>query len=164
MNRSVDVSTRVSGALSTVIEAVLNAVEDEEAVTLAMVRFSVERGLVSAMTDSGRLPVGTEYALATELATLIEEYGEDTLALDFESVEASEPLSRVIQAELDGYDEPGVPTLGSVHESMLRGLTARLIGEGAVDPDDEQTLLAEIEALVARFGEDAPAEHYLRYE
>lgn len=164
MGRSVDVSTRVSSMLSTVIEAVLNAVEDEEVVTLAMVRFSMDRGLASDLVDAGRLPPGSEYALTVEIDRLIEEYGEDTPALDFESVEASEALSRVIQAELDGYDEPGVPTLGSVHESMLHGLTARLVGEGAVDPDDEQTLLAEIEALVARFGEDAPAEHYLRYE
>lgn len=164
MSRSVDVSTRVGSTLSTVIEAVLNAVEDEEVVTLAMVRFSMDRGLVADLIDAGRLPPGSEYALTAELDLLIEEYGEDMPALDFESVEASEALSRVIQAELDGHDDPGVPTLGSIHESMLHGLTARLVGEGAVDPDDEQTLLAEIEALVARFGADTPAEQYLRYE
>ena len=164
MGRSVDVSTRVSSILSTVIEAVLNAVEDEEVVSLGMIRFAMDRGLTSDLIDAGRLPPGSEYALNVELGRLIEEFGEDTPALDFESVEASEALSRVIQAELDGYDEPGVPTLGTVRDSMLNGLTARLIGEGAVDPDDEQTLLAEIDALIARFGGNAPAEHYLRYE
>ncbi len=164
MGRSVDVSTRVSSMLSTVIEAVLNAVEDEEVVTLAMVRFAIARGLVADLIDAGRLPPGSDYALSLELDHLIEEYGEDMPALDFEAVEASEALSRVIQAELDGQDEPAIPTLGSVHESMLHGLTARLVGDGDIDPDDEQTLLAEIEALVARFGADAPAEHYLRYE
>jgi len=163
MSRSVDVSTRVSGTLSTVIGAVLNAAE-EEAVTLAMVRFAMNRGLVSDLIDAGRLPPGSEYALSGEIERLIEEFGEDAPAADFESAEASEALSRVIQAELDGRDEPGIPTLGSVHESMLHGLAARLVGEGAIDPDEEQTLLAEMEALIARFGADVPAELYLRYE
>lgn len=164
MGRNVDVSTGVSSGLSTLIEAVINATEDDEVVTLGMVRHSMGRGMVTDLIDAGRLPPGSEYGLTTEIGRLIEEYEEDMPALDFASVEASEALSRLIQAELDGYDEPGIPTLGSVHESMLHGLTARLIGEGAIDPDDEHTLLAEIETFIDRFGEDAPAEQYLRYE
>lgn len=164
MSRNVDVSTGVSGGLSSVIEAVINTVDADEVITLGMVRFAIDRGLAADLIDAGRLPPGSEYALTTELETLIEEYGDDSPALDFEAVGASESLSRAIQAELDGYDEPGIPTLGSVRESMLHGLTSRLIGEGALDPDDEQSLLAEIETLIDRFGEDAPAEEYLRYE
>lgn len=164
MGRNVDVSTGVSSGLSSVIAAVIDTTEAEEVVTLGMVRFVMDRGVVADLVEAGRLPLGSEYALAAELDTLIEEYGADIPALDFESVGASEELSRVIQAELDGYDEPGIPTLGSVRESMLHGLTARLIGDGALDPDDEQSLLAEIETLIDRFGQDTPAEEYLRYE
>jgi hypothetical protein len=83
MGRSVDVSTRVSSMLSTVIEAVLNALEDEEVVTLGMVRFAIARGLVADLIDAGRLPPGSDYALTVELEHLIEEYGEEIPALDF---------------------------------------------------------------------------------
>jgi hypothetical protein len=47
---------------------------------------------------------------------------------------------------------------------MLNGLTARLIGEGVIEADDEQTLLAEIDRLIEHNGEDAVAETFIRYE
>jgi hypothetical protein len=47
---------------------------------------------------------------------------------------------------------------------MGRGLVARLVGEGAIDPDEDETLLGEIEGLIRHFGEGALAEEFMRLE
>ena len=47
---------------------------------------------------------------------------------------------------------------------MVGGLTARLMGEGVIEADDEQILLAEIDRLIEHHGEDAVAETFIRYE
>jgi hypothetical protein len=59
---------------------------------------------------------------------------------------------------------PQRPTLGAVRDAMLHGLVARLVGEGAIDPDEDETLLGEIEDLIGHHGQDALAEDLLRYE
>jgi len=56
-------------------------------------------------------------------------------------------------------------TLGSVRDAMVGGLTARLVGDGAIETDEDNgMLLAEIEVLIARFGKDALAEFFVRFE
>jgi hypothetical protein len=47
---------------------------------------------------------------------------------------------------------------------MLEGLTARLAGDGAIDTDADETLLAEIDELIRRYGAHAVAEHFIRFE
>jgi len=47
---------------------------------------------------------------------------------------------------------------------MVGGLTARLIGEGAIDEDDEGVLLGEIDEMIRRFGEETLAETLVRFE
>ena len=47
---------------------------------------------------------------------------------------------------------------------MSDGWLARLAGEGVIDPDGEESLLAEIDALIARYGPDLPAEELLRFD
>jgi MOSC domain-containing protein YiiM len=59
---------------------------------------------------------------------------------------------------------PDNPTLGAVRGAMVSGLTARLLADGIVEADDEQTLLAEIDRLIEHHGEDAVAETFIRYE
>jgi len=59
---------------------------------------------------------------------------------------------------------PRVPTLGAVREAMTAGLTARLVGEGALEEDEEVTLLGEIDELIERHGARAPAELLIRFE
>jgi hypothetical protein len=44
------------------------------------------------------------------------------------------------------------------------GLTARLVGDGVFDEDEDDALLAEIESLIKRHGADALAEEFMRYE
>jgi len=47
---------------------------------------------------------------------------------------------------------------------MVESLTARLAGDGAIDPDEDDTLLAEIDELIRRHGAHAVAEHFIRFE
>ena len=56
------------------------------------------------------------------------------------------------------------PTLGWVRDAMTGGLIARLVGDGTIDPDEDQTLLAEIDALIERYGDDVIAEDFVRFE
>jgi hypothetical protein len=57
------------------------------------------------------------------------------------------------------------PTLEAVKESIASGgLTAKLVGEGVLDEDEDDALLAEVEALIRRYGADSLAEEFLRYE
>jgi hypothetical protein len=99
-----------------------------------------------------------------ELEDLIEEFGEEALASDFVGVKASEALSRVIEAAMDDVRLTEEPTLGAVREAMSGGLIARLVGDGVIDADDDAALLAEIDDLIARHGEDAIAEDLIRLE
>jgi hypothetical protein len=51
-----------------------------------------------------------------------------------------------------------------VRDDLARGAAARLVGEGAIDPEEEEPLLAETDRLIERFGPDALAEQFMRYE
>ncbi len=56
------------------------------------------------------------------------------------------------------------PTLETVKEAIASGLSARLVGDGVLEEDEDDALLAEIEALIRRYGADSLAEDFLRYE
>ena len=56
------------------------------------------------------------------------------------------------------------PTLSTVRDAILAGLGARLVGDGELEDDEDDTLLTEIDALIEQFGEDTLAEELLRYE
>jgi len=47
---------------------------------------------------------------------------------------------------------------------MLSGLTSTLVGRGMIDPDEDDTLLGEIDDLIDLHGEDALAEEFLGQE
>jgi hypothetical protein len=160
---SFDVATRVSRALSDVMETLANDPDREEPPTLDAVRAALRaRG---APDDSAEFMHPQEDATAlAEVDRLIEEYGGDALALDFVVSKASEGLSRVIQAALDDVSLPRSPTLGAVREAMLHGFTARLVGEGKLDEEDEGVLLEEVAELALRYGADALAETFVRFE
>jgi hypothetical protein len=99
-----------------------------------------------------------------EVEDLIDEYGGDMLAVSFIVTRATEDLSRIIEAAGNDPALPDQPTLGAVREAMLQGLTARLAGDGVIETDEDQTLLAEIDALIERYGRDAVAETFTRFE
>lgn len=157
----IDVASRVSPQMSAFIDKLVNDPDREEPPTLQDVR--------AALRDSGKAvearmhPQDRTSSLA-EIESLIEEYGAEAMAIDFVAAQASEGLSRIIETAITDVRVPRNPTLGGVRQAMVNGLTARLVGDGTIDPDADGTLLAEIDALIRRFGEDAVAEHFVRFE
>ena len=113
--------------------------------------------------DAAMHPQERNSALA-EIDGLIEEYGGDMLAYHFVVAKASEGLSRIIETAASDRNLPRAPTLGRVRQAMMAGLTARLAGDGTIDPDEDDTVLAEIDELIRRYGEHAVAEHFIRFE
>lgn len=75
-----------------------------------------------------------------------------------------EPLSRVIEAVMNDENREYLPTLAAVREAMISGLLTRLVGEGVLEDDEDDSLLVEIEALIDRYGAETLAEGLLRYE
>jgi hypothetical protein len=47
---------------------------------------------------------------------------------------------------------------------MTEGWLARLAGDGLIEADGEESLLAEIDSLIERYGPDLPAEDVLRFD
>jgi hypothetical protein len=163
MRASIDVASRVSPELSAAIETISNNPDLEEPPTLADVRAMLAR-TGSDAEQLGALHPQERGVLLVELEDLMEEFGEQAPASDFVTVMASEALSRVIEAALDDVRLTEEPTLGAVREAMSGGLIARLVGDGVIDGDDDTALLAEIDELIARHGEDAVAEDLIRLE
>lgn len=162
---SIDVATRISPELSAIIEELVNDPDREvPPETLEEVRVALMQRSSSEVRETEFLHPQDETSLLVELDRLIEEYGEEAPAIDFVVVKASEGLSRVIQAAMDDTSFRRAPTLGAMRRVMAGGLTATLIGEGAIDEDDEGVLLGEIDELIRRYGDDTPAETLIRFE
>jgi len=135
MRLSIDIAAHVSPELSAIIDGLINDPDIEEPVTLGVVRESVAGG-----------PLGD---VLVEIDTLIEQCTDRAPAIDFAAANASEQLARMIEAILNDPSTRQRLTLGAVREA--------LVGE-------DETLLAEIDDLIERFGADAVAEHLMRYE
>ncbi|UJP05684.1 MAG: hypothetical protein LZF61_01530 [Nitrosomonas sp.] len=165
IRNSIDVSTRVSPNLSALIASRLNRAELEQDITLATMRDFVAGILTEAFTEAEQLHrFDVNESLLDELNALIDEFGDTALAIDFVQEAASEPLSRVIDAVINGQEAEYPPTLGAVRAAMISGLTASLVGEGVLDEDEDDDLLAEIDSLINQHGADALAENFIRYE
>jgi len=160
---SIDVATRVSPELSAILEKLVNDPDREEPPTMNEVRAIVEEGDASA-AELGLLHPQEKTSVLAELDGLIEEFGGEVLANDFVISKASEGLTRIIETAMNDTRLRRRPTLGMVREAMANGLTAQLVGDGTLDPDEEGTLLAEIDGLIARFGADVMAEDFVRFE
>lgn len=161
----IDAAARVSPQLSALIESRVNDPDAEQPATLAQVRSFMADLLPGPFKAAERMHhFDVAESVLDELDALIEEYGKDALAVDFSQTSASEALSRVIEAVMNDENRENPPTLAAVRQAMTSGLLTRLIGEGVLDDDEDDPLLAEIEALIERYGADALAEGYLRYE
>ncbi|WP_324780957.1 hypothetical protein [Thiobacillus sedimenti] len=162
---SLDVATRVSPQLSDLLNSRINNPENEQPVTLMAVRRFLSDLLPSDFNEAERMHhFDISESLTDELDALIEEFGATALAIDFAQVNASEPLSRAIERVVNDENRENPPTLAVVRDALLAGLGARLVGDGVLEDDEDDTLLAEIEALIDRFGPDTLAEDLLRYE
>lgn len=165
IRNSIDIATRVSPNLSALIESRVNDPDAEQPITLTMVRTFIAGLLPPAFDETEQLHhFDVDASLLDELDALIEEYGETALAIDFAQNTASEPLSRVIDAVINDENRENPPTLETIKEAIASGLPARLVGDGVLEDDEDDALLAEIEALIRRHGADALAEEFLRYE
>lgn len=161
----IDVANRVSPELSALIETLINDTELEQPITLASIRAFVTGLLSTAYTEAEKLHhFDINESLLDELDALIEEFGEIALAIDFLQDIASEALSRVIETIMNDDNQLAPPTLETVRDAITSGLSASLIGTGTLEEDEDDTLLAEIEALIDSYGADALAEEFLRYE
>jgi hypothetical protein len=164
MSLRIDVASQISPELSALLSALVNDPDIDEPVTLGYASKRIADRITGERQAAEQLHFEGSHTLAGELDALIERYGPEAPAIDFVAARASEELSRVIEAMMNDPNTPQRPTLGAVRSAMARGLVARLVGEGAIDPDEDETLLGEIEGLIRRFGEDAPAEELMRYE
>lgn len=140
----IDIASRVSANLSALIEDRVNKSELEQDITLAIIRDFVAELLSDAFTETEeRHHFDINESLLDELNALIEEFGESALAIDFVQENASEPLSRVIDAVVNDRDQENPPTLETVKDAMISGLLASLVGAGVLDEDEDDVLLAE---------------------
>ena len=163
MKPFIDIASSVSDELSQILEAAVNDPDADEGPTLGSVREIISRTTDGEQYQADHLHFDQNRTLIEEIDDLIEQFGDDAPAIDFVTVKASESLTRIISALMDtGASTP--PTLGMVRDAMLHGLVARLVGDGIIDPDEDETLQEEIETLISRYGQDTVAENFLHYE
>jgi len=163
MTMPIDPDSRVSPELSEIMNVLLNNTDVPEPVLLGTVREVLRHSLAEAGREAdGR--IGSEETLLAELDAMIEEFGDDALASDFVTLSASEALSELIEAILERSDDDEAVFLGDVRAAIDEGLLAALEGEGLLEPDEVQAIVAEVDALVDRYGTDLPAENLLRMD
>jgi hypothetical protein len=161
----IDVSSRVSPRLSALLSSWVNNPECEQPVTLMAVRRFLADLLPAEFKEAEQLhhfDIGESHL--DELDALIEEFGGSALAVDFVQVNVSEQLSRAIESVVNDENRENPPTLDVIRDALIAGLGARLVGDGVLEDDEDDTLLSEIEALIEQFGADTLAEAFLRYE
>lgn len=161
----IDIAGRVSPELSDLIQTIIDHLETGEPVTLAAVRAFVANELPREIGETEEMHhFDNSESLVDELDGLIEQFGESADAADFIHAFASEALTRAIGEVMDDENREAPPTLAAVREALLEGLAGRLVGEGVLEDDEAEGLLLELDKLIERFGDDAPAEEFLRYE
>lgn len=161
----IDIANRVSPRLSALLRSRSNDPDTEQPVTLLAVRRFLADLLPDDFREAERMHhFDVDVSMLDELDAFIEEFGGTALAVDFVQSSASEPLSRAIESVAGDENRENPPTLATVREAILGGLGARLVGDGVLEEDEDDTLLSEIDALIEHFGEDTLAEELLRYE
>jgi hypothetical protein len=161
----IDIASRVSPELSDLIQTVIDRLDTDEPVTLGAIRSFIVHELPAEIDESEEMHhFDTDESLVDELDELIEQFGESAVAVDFIYTFASEPLTRAIETILDEQDQENPVTLSEVRDALVDGLTSRLVGDGVLEDDEADMLMAEIESLIEHYGPDATAEDFLRYE
>lgn len=161
----IDITTRVSTELTSLIEIIINQLESDEPVTLGAIRTFITYDLPEEMSETEEMHhFDVDESVVDEVDGLIEQFGESAPAVDFIYAFASEPLTRVIEAVINDDNYENSPTLETIKEAILDGLPGKLVGDGVLEDDEGDQLLAEINNLIEHYGEDAMAEEYLRYE
>lgn len=161
----IDIASRVSPELSGLIETIMDQLDTGEPVTLAAIRAFVAHEFPDEVNEAEHLHrFDFDESLVDELDMLIEMFGESAVAEDFIYAFASEPLSRAIEEVANDENRENPTTLATVREALDAGLAGRMVGEGALEEDEADVLAPELDRLIARYGDDALAEDFLRYE
>jgi hypothetical protein len=161
----IDIASRVSPELSGFIQDILEHLDNAEPVTLSAVRAFIARDLPEQIAEVEHLHrFDNAESLNDELDALIEGFGESAAAEDFVIAYAGEALSRAIEVVANDENRENPATLGTVRDALNSGLAARLVGDGGLDDDEAEMLMPELDNLIDRFGADAVAEEFLRYE
>ncbi|MDZ7749225.1 MAG: hypothetical protein U5K43_10645 [Halofilum sp. (in: g-proteobacteria)] len=159
MHMPTDLAERVSPALAQVARRVLEDPGRDADATLAMAQQAVSGGLLERMVRAGDLDAHESDAVAAELDDLVAAFGADIALVHLLRYRAREPLSTVIQHLLARDDDPETPvTLRDVRAAIDGGLLAELVGEGVIDPDDDDAVAGQLDDLVRAHGEEALAE------
>lgn len=161
----IDIASRVSPELSDLIESIIDKLDTDEPITLSAVRSFITHDLPAEIEEAEEMHhFDADESLIDELDELIEQFGKSAVAIDFVYAYASEPLSRAIETVMDDENRENPVTLSDVKEAVVDGLASRLVGDGVLEDDEADVLMHEIERLIERYGPDATAEDFLRYE
>lgn len=161
----IDISSRVSSRLSALLKSRVDNPECEQPVTLMAVRRFLADLMPADFKEAERMHhFDVDASVLDELDALVEEFGATALAVDFVQTTASEPLSQVIEWVVNDENRENPPTLSVIRDALLAGLGARLVGDGVLEDDEDDTLQSEIESLIEQFGADTLAEELIRYE
>ncbi len=161
----IDISSRVSSELSGIIQTIIDQMDTDEPLTLGAVRAFIEDDYPEEVDESEHLHhFDTVESLIDEIDELIAEFGESAAAADFIYAFASEGLSRVIEEVVADESRDNPPTLETIKDAIESGAASRMVGEGTLDEEEDDQLMPELNALIARFGGVAMAEDFLRYE
>ena len=154
-----DVFENLSEEMSTVIGTLLDDESVRQPATLAEVREAVLAEIKTTTIPLNRFSSDRTQQLRDEVDALIDEFGDDALAVRFFKPWADAPLQRLIEAV---RDDVGEATLGNVLEAAQRGLLASLIAEGEIADDETQTVIAELQAMISQHGAEVLAEDFIR--
>ena len=160
MALATDIYENTSEDLSAIIQLVLNDEVIAQPATLASVREEVLKDVKTTTIPLNTFSPERLQELRNEVEALIEEYGNDALAVRFFKPRASQALTRFIEY---GMNKLGEPTLSQLFNELQQGLLAKLIAEGELADDEAQTVTAELQSLIDKHGEDAIAEDFVRY-
>jgi len=158
MNFATDVYENTSDALSGVIQKVLDDDEIAQPATLESVREEILSAVHTPTIPLNRFSDDQMQELRDEIDYLIEEFGNDALAVGFLRPRASQALTVLIEA---GIDKLGEPSLAQLFDELESGLLANLIAKGELEDDETQTVIAELQALIDRHGPEAIAEEFI---
>lgn len=154
-----DVFENLSNELSIVIGALLDDESVSQPATLAEVREAVLAEIKTITIPLNRFSSDRIQLLSDEVDALIDEFGDDALAVRFFKPWADASLKPLIEAACDEVVEA---TLGDVLKATQSGLLANLIAKGEIADDETQTVIAELQALISQHGADVLAEDFVR--
>ncbi|HEY5995226.1 MAG TPA: hypothetical protein VIU46_11585 [Gallionellaceae bacterium] len=161
----IDIASRVSPELSAFIQGIIDQLETDEPITLQTIRSFIGRELPEEIAEDEHLHhFDNGESLVDELDGLIDGFGESAAAEDFIYAYASEQLSRAIETVANDENRENPATLGVVRAALADGLAGRLVGDGTLEDDEADMLTPELDSLIERYGPDATAEYFLRYE